>query len=129
MTILLRFTNLSLPCPENRLYRAYLRPGTKFPVNIRTKEGREKGAHLCGEMRAQMKHPPKITGPVMVSVTWTPRNKRMCDVFAYNKQIMDCLQKVGVVIDDKQIVAGPTERMPVPDGVGSLSVTVEEVPE
>lgn len=121
---------LSLPCPENRLYRAVpikVR-GRTIMKNILSKEAREKAKRCILEIQSQLGgRGPGWTGPVQANVSWTPRSRVCCDVMAYNKQLFDCIAKAGIVLDDKQIEAGSVVREAMPCHPGWVDVTLWEV--
>jgi Holliday junction resolvase RusA-like endonuclease len=122
--------DLPLPCPLNALY---------FPMPIRTKGGRmvnkminstrsrERKKLLVAAIQQQLGGAPEpMTGPVQVTYTVTPRDRRTPDVDAYEKHLLDCLQAAGVYANDKQVVQVSKERLE-PKHPGSIDVQVWEV--
>ena len=121
---------LSLPCPANRLYRAIAfktKAGGRFSKQILSKVARQKRDLLIAEVWEQLGgRPEPITGPVQVSYTVVPRDKRTPDVDAYEKHLLDCLTKAGVWNDDKQVIQVSKERIE-PKHPGFLIVEIWEV--
>lgn len=121
---------LSLPCPENRLWRALpIRVGNRIIArNVLSKEAREKSKRLVIEIRQRLGGSgPGWTGMVQANITWCPATRNHCDLNAYNKQLFDCIAKAGIVLDDKQIDANSVVREATPQRPGWLTVTLWEI--
>ena len=126
---MIHLRNLPLPCPLNRLYRAMpmTKGGRHFSVQVLSKQARQKRDLVVAAIHEQLGgRPAPMCGMVQVSYTITPRNKRTPDVDAYEKHLLDCLQKAGVFPNDKQVVQISKERLE-PKFPGHLDVQVWEV--
>lgn len=119
--------NLPLPCPANRLYRAFMGPGMKWPRQILSSEARKKRAAVCAAIVAQLRGRPMLTEPMSLHYTITARDRRMPDVDAFEKSILDCLQHAGVVANDRVICHVTKELMPAPQMPGWIDLTLTEV--
>ena len=118
----IRLERLPLPCPINRLYRA-INFG-RFSKQVLSKQARLRRDSIIAEIHAQLGGKPQpITTAVQVQVVVYPRNKQSCDSDAYLKQLFDCLQKSGLLLDDKQISQHSVERME-PQHPGWLDVEI-----
>ena len=123
--------NLSIPrcptpCPSNRLYRAFMGKGMRFPRQILSAEAREKRAKVCAHIIGLLKRRPMLTCSLSLHYTITPRDRRLPDVDAFEKSLLDCLQHAGVVANDRCIVHVTKERLE-PCAPGWLDVTLTEV--
>lgn len=124
---------LSLPCPENRLKRTVITPPNRMlgiPLGqcikalqqcvrpTMSQDARMKEALLLDEVHRQLGGSPEpYVGPVTVNIRYAPRNKRVPDLFAYCKQLMDVLEKAGVYENDQQACMATVERLdPAPPG-------------
>ncbi len=128
----IRFTKLPLPCPANRLHGVMVvRKGKRMiPMKVLTKEARIKRDLLVVEILRQMKGTrPLLDKPVTVSFSVTPRDRRTPDWDAYTKQLCDCLEHAGVVVNDKLICMGTGERLPTAQHPGWIDLTLQEIPE
>ncbi len=123
---------LSLPCPINRRFVPILvmKGGRKIAIQSLSKEYRQKQQTLVDEVWRQLGGKPQpMTRAVQISYTMTPRSKITADCDAYEKALLDGLQKAGVYLDDKQVVQVSKERLPLAVFPGSLAVTITELPE
>jgi Holliday junction resolvase RusA-like endonuclease len=120
---------LPLPCTINSLYGVMPihKNGRIISMKILTKRGRERGKLLVASIQQQLGgRPEPMTGPVQVSYTITPRNRKTPDVDAYEKHLLDCLQKAGVYENDRQVVQVSKERLE-PKHPGHLDVQIWSV--
>lgn len=117
-----------LPCPSNRLYRAFMGKGMKFPRQILSAEARKKRTAVCVFMRARCGGAIQLTCAMSLHYIITPRDRRTPDIDAYEKSLLDCLQHSGVIVNDKQIVQITKEIMPIPHVPGWIDLTLVEVP-
>jgi Holliday junction resolvase RusA-like endonuclease len=100
----------------------------RFTKKVLSKEYRHKREQLVYEVWQQTGgRPVPMTGDVQVSYTITPRDRRMADVDAYEKALLDGLQIAGVYVDDKQVVQVSKERMPEPKHPGGITVEIREI--
>jgi len=124
---------LSLPCPENRLKRSIVTPPgwalgrtlgslvkqlPKWTRPIKSSNARVKEATLLDEIHQQLGGEPEpYEGPVSVNIRYAPRDRRIPDLFAYCKQLMDVLEQAKVYRNDRQACMGTIERLdPEPPG-------------
>jgi Holliday junction resolvase RusA-like endonuclease len=127
----IHFSKVPLPCPANRLHGVMnIRKGGRFiPMKVLSKEARIKRDLVVADLLRQMGGtPPRLSRPVTISFSVTPRDKRTPDWDAYTTQLCDCLQKAGVVVDDKLIAMGSGERMPNSCRPGWIDITITELP-
>lgn len=119
---------LPLPCPLNALYRAIpIRVGKRMVQKmVKSKRGREREGLIVAEIRRQLGGPGPMYRLAQVHYSIVPRDRRLPDFDAYEKQLMDCLQKAGVVANDGGILFGSKERL-APQFPGWLDVQVSEV--
>jgi Holliday junction resolvase RusA-like endonuclease len=114
---------LSLPVTLNRKFMAAGRRIVNSP------DSRKREAQLVGEIYDQLGgRPEPLEGPVACSYTITPRSKRIPDIDAYEKQLLDVLEKAGVVTNDKNVVMVSKERLP-PRHPGGIHLTLWEIPD
>lgn len=114
---------LPLPCPLNR----YWRPVTRYKLGKST-EAKENAKLLVDEIRKQVGRPVPVTGPVSVQVRVVPRDRRIPDIDAYAKQLLDVLAHSGVIENDRQVVHLTVERERVPEYPGHLEVGIYPLP-
>lgn len=104
-----------------------LKGGRTVHKLVGTKRARLKRAELVEAIHHQLGGPPTpMTGPVQITYTITPRDRRTPDADAYEKHLLDCLGKAGVYLDDKQVTQVSKERLE-PKFPGSLDVQVWEI--
>lgn len=118
--------NCPLPCPANRLYRAFVAPGTRYPRQILSADARKRRILVVAHILKKLKHRPMIDVPLALHYTVHPRDKRLPDVDAYEKHLLDCLQHAGVVTNDKIICQVTKERLE-PQMPGWIDFTLSEV--
>ena len=132
MTLLeIRFSRLPLPCPANDLHGVMrVRKGNRYiPMKVLTKRARIRRDIVVADLLRQMGGKPlRLAGAVTISFSVTPRDRRTPDWDAYTKQLCDCLEHAGVVLNDKQICMGTGERLPVACHPGWLDLTLTELP-
>jgi len=121
---MIELLGMSLPCPVNRLWRTH-----GHGVRL-SKEAREKMHRFVGEVHERLGGPPTpYTYPCQVTISWTPRDKRIADCDAYVKAVLDGLTKAGVYVDDNLVVDIHISRAKKPVFPGSMDITVWEIPE
>ncbi len=125
----LRFA-VSLPCPMNQLYRAFMGPGMKFPRTIMSAKGRKHKQQIVTELLIQIQGcaKPAITKPCTMDYMITFPDKRARDIDCYEKQLLDSLQAAGVVANDKLIVQINKQTHPVASRPGGITMTLRELP-
>lgn len=113
---------LPLPCPLNRIWQ----PVTKFKLG-RTAAAKSKLALLIDSIHQQLGgRPEPLVGDVTVAVSIYPRDRRLCDIDAYAKQLLDALQEASVLSDDRQVVHLVQERLG-PQHPGRLEVELRAI--
>lgn len=119
---------LPLPCPLNALYRAMpVKKGNhRFSMMVKSKRGREREVLLVSEIRKQLGGSGPGWTAAQASITVYPRDRRTPDGDAYLKQLFDCLEKSGVVQNDKAIVDYQLARME-PRFPGSIELSIWSV--
>ena len=125
--ISITINRIPTPCPSNRLYRAFLGKGMRFPRTILSAEARKKRAAVCAHIIATLKVRPMLACPLSLHYTITPRDRRLPDVDAFEKALLDCLQHAGVVANDRCVVHVTKERL-APCSPGWLDISLTEVP-
>lgn len=119
---------LPLPCPLNALYRALImrKRDLTFSKMVKSKRGREREVLLVSEIRKQIGGDGPGWTAAQASITVYPRDRRTPDGDAYLKQLFDCLEKAGVVQNDKAIVDYQLARME-PRFPGSIELSIWSV--
>lgn len=122
--------SVSLPCPMNQLYRAFMGPGMRFPRTIMSAKGRKLRQKVVTEMLLQMqgRTKPVITKPCMLDYFVTFPDKRARDLDCYEKSLLDSLQAAGAVANDKLFVQITKQSHPVPSRPGGIAMTLRELP-
>lgn len=124
--------NLPLPCPENRRMMPALRmtkAGRPYNGLVRSPEARKKEKVLIISIWEQLGGKPHaFTGPCMVSGQfWYAMKTKIPDADAYTKEIMDCLTKAGIWVDDTQCIQSPAIERMGPRYPGFLDLDIWEV--
>lgn len=126
---MIHLRRLPLPCPLNRLYRAlpiHVR-GRTFSKQVLSKQARIRRDALIAAILKQLGgRPVAMTGPIQVSYTVSPRDRRTPDIDAFEKQLLDCLALAGVYANDKQVAHVAKERLS-PEFPGFIDVQISEV--
>lgn len=124
--------NLPLPCPENRRMMPAVRQtktGRSYNGLIRSPEARKKAQRLVICIHEQLGgRPHAFKGACMVAGKfWYARKSNIPDADAYTKEIMDCLTKAGVWVDDTQCIQSPAIERMGPRYPGFLDLEIWEV--
>lgn len=123
---------LPLPCPENRRMMPALRKskaGRSYNGLIRSPEARKKEKVFILAIWEQLGGKPKpFKGPCMVAGKfWYAMKTKIPDSDAYTKEIMDCLTKAGVWVDDTQCIQSPSIERMGPMYPGFLDLEIWEI--
>jgi crossover junction endodeoxyribonuclease RusA len=113
--------SLTLPWPPsvNNLYKNVGRRRVRTPAYRKWQE--EAGWHL------QAARPPKLSGPVEVTLELCPPDNRRADADNRNKAVLDLLVTHGVIAgDDRRFVKSVTARW-VENAVHSCVVTIAQL--
>lgn len=111
------------------MYRAMpiYKNGRMIMIQVLSQQAREKRKLVVAAIHEQLGGAPEpMTGEVQVSYTITPRDRRLPDVDAFEKHLLDCLQHAGVYANDKQVVQASKERLE-PQHPGHLDVQIWQV--
>lgn len=93
MAIIIR---IPLPCPLNSLYMPVVPIGKRYAALATSKQGTKKWKEIVIEVQRQLgTEIEPITAPVGIVAHVYPRDKRIPDVDAYMKQMLDVLQVRG----------------------------------
>ena len=126
MPISITINRCPTPVPANRLYRSFIGKGMKYPRTILSSEAREKRARVCAYILSVLTCRPMLTCPLSLHYTIVPRNRRIADIDAHEKSLLDCLQHAGVVANDRSIVHVTKERLE-PCSPGWIDLTLTEI--
>ena len=127
---MIHLNGLPLPCTINSMYRAIpIRLGKRVVLKqVLSKRARERRKLLVATILDRLGGTPvALRGPVQVTYTITPRDRRVADVDAYEKHLLDCLQHAGVIENDRQVVQVSKERLPTPQSPGHIDVQIWEI--
>lgn len=122
--------HLPLPCPLNQLYRSVqiCVKGRMINKSILSARARRCRDALCLAITMQLRSRPRLNRPCTLSYSITKPDKRVRDIDAYNKQLLDCLEASGVVMNDSVITMSNAEMMPVPKRPGWIDLVLQELP-
>jgi len=122
--------SISLPCPQNQLYRAFIGRGMKIPRTIVSARARKLKQLVVGELLVQLQRraKPVITKLCSLDYMVTFPDKRARDLDCYEKQLLDSLQAAGVVANDKLFVQITKQSHPLPSKPGGITMTIVELP-
>lgn len=136
---MIRLENIPLPCEVNRRHsncRFKIRKNRRTiyaTKRVRSQWARSREKLVVAAIHEQLGGEPEpMTGPVMVQGSFHPRvnrNGRIADADAYTKELLDCLAKAGVYVDDSQVVMSPPIERLQPKGRGSMTIEVWEIAE
>lgn len=116
---------LSLPCPQNRRQRPSFGKGK--PFLYLSKECREKRKRMVAEIHQQLGGKPEpMTRDCQMTFIIYPATKKLPDLDAYTKELLDGLAQAGVVANDRQVIQISKERL-TPDYPGRIELELWEI--